>query len=78
MRKFLLGGVAAFAMALAGCSGGSATTAAKPDAATFLANSEKELSEFSDYASRIAWVNSNFITDDTDWLAAREALPLAL
>ncbi len=71
MRKFLLGGVAAFAMALAGCSGGSATTAAKPDAATFLANSEKELSEFSDYASRIAWVNSNFITDDTDWLAAR-------
>ncbi len=71
MRKFLLGGVAAFAMALAGCNGGTATTAAKPDAATFLANSEKELSEFSDYASRIAWVNSNFITDDTDWLAAR-------
>jgi peptidyl-dipeptidase A len=71
MRKFLLGGVAAFAMALAGCNGGSATTAAKPDAAKFLASAEKELSEFSDYASRVQWVNSNFITDDTDWLASR-------
>ena len=72
MRKFLLGGAAAFAIALAGCNGGAATTtAAKPDAATFLANSEKELSEFSDYANRVQWVNSNFITDDTDWLASR-------
>lgn len=71
MRKFLLGGAAVLALALAGCNGGGTTTAAKPDAPTFLANAEKELSEFSDYASRIAWVNSNFITDDTDWLAAR-------
>ena len=73
MRQFLLGGVAALAIALAGCNGAS-TTAAKPDAATFLKNAEKELSDFSDYASRISWVNSNFITDDTDWLAARAGL----
>ncbi len=71
MRNFLLGGAAAFALALGGCNGGSATTAAKPDAPTFLASAEKELSEFSDYANRIAWVNANFITEDTDWLAAR-------
>ncbi len=70
MRQFLLCGAAALAIALAGCNG-AATTAAKPDAATFLKNAEKELSDFSDYASRISWVNSNFITDDTDWLAAR-------
>ncbi len=70
MRKILLGGAAAFAIALAGCNG-AATTAAKPDAATFLANAEKEISDFSDYSARVQWVNSNFITDDTDWLASR-------
>ena len=44
--------------------------AAKPDPAAFLAAAEKELQDYSDYAYRIAWVNSNFITDDTDWLNA--------
>ncbi len=43
----------------------------KPDPAAFLARAEKELSDYSDYAARVAWVNSNFITDDTDWLNAR-------
>lgn len=71
MRRFLLGGAAAFALALGACNGGSGSTAEKPDAATFLANAEKELSEFSDYSARVQWVNSNFITDDTDWLASR-------
>ncbi|MDP3494472.1 MAG: M2 family metallopeptidase [Hyphomonadaceae bacterium] len=73
MRKILLGGVAAVGLLLAGCNGGGGTTseAAKTDATTFLAGAEKELSDFSDYAARVAWVNANFITEDTDWLAAR-------
>jgi peptidyl-dipeptidase A len=71
MRQVLLGGVAAVAMLLAGCGEGGAPAAAKEDAATFLANAEKELSEFSDYSARVAWVNANFITEDTDWLVAR-------
>src|SRR5262249_44613778 len=37
----------------------------------FLARAEKELSDYSDYASRVAWVNNTYITDDTDWLNAR-------
>ena len=71
MRQILLGGAAAMALLLAGCGGGGTETAAKPDVATFLASAEKELSDYSDYASRVAWVNANFITDDTDWLNAR-------
>ena len=73
MRNILLGSVAAVSLLLAGCNGGGGTTseAAKTDATTFLANAEKELSDFSDYAARVAWVNANFITEDTDWLAAR-------
>lgn len=71
MRQVLLGGVAAVAMLLAGCGGGGAADATKEDAATFLANAEKELAEFADYSARVAWVNANFITDDTDWLVAR-------
>ena len=39
-----------------------------PDPAAFLKRAEQELSDYSDYASRVAWVNANFITDDTDWL----------
>jgi peptidyl-dipeptidase A len=69
MRKFLLGGAAALAMMVASCSG--SPEAAKPDAATFLANAEKELSDYYDYAARVGWVNANFITEDTDWLNAK-------
>jgi peptidyl-dipeptidase A len=62
-------------MALALLSGCNQTggTAAKPkeDATVFLARAEKELSDYSDYAGRVAWVNANFITEDTDWLNAR-------
>lgn len=73
MRKFLLGGVAAAGLLLTGCNGGGAATNAAPeaDAAAFLTSAEKELSDYSDYAARVAWVNANFITDDTDWLNAR-------
>jgi peptidyl-dipeptidase A len=41
------------------------------DARTFIASAEAELDERWEYASRVLWVRANFITDDTDWLAAR-------
>ena len=75
MRQFLLCGAAVAVLALSGCnqpSNAAAGGAKAPSNATeFLAAAEKELSEFSDYAARVQWVNSNFITEDTDWLAAR-------
>ena len=40
-------------------------------AATFVADAESQLSTYSDYAQRVAWVNSTYITDDTDFLNAR-------
>jgi peptidyl-dipeptidase A len=72
MRQFLLSGAAVAVMALAGCipaqSGGYQT---EKDPAAFLARAEKELSDYSDYAARVAWVNATYITEDTDWLNAR-------
>lgn len=41
------------------------------DAQAFMAKAEADIAAMSEYASRIAWVNSNFITEDTDWLAAK-------
>ncbi|HEY7673348.1 MAG TPA: M2 family metallopeptidase [Gammaproteobacteria bacterium] len=41
------------------------------DAQSFIAATETELDDRLEYSSRIAWVQANFITDDTDWLAAR-------
>lgn len=41
------------------------------EAKEFLEASEKEVAELSDYAARVYWINANFITDDTDWLASQ-------
>ncbi|VAV88076.1 Peptidyl-dipeptidase A precursor [hydrothermal vent metagenome] len=41
------------------------------EARKFIADSEKSLQEMGEYGARIAWVNANFITDDTDWLATK-------
>lgn len=52
----------------------SADMTAEPtveDAAEFLAQTEAELAEFNEYASRIFWVYSNFITSDTEYLVSR-------
>src|SRR3546814_4845260 len=52
----------------------SSTTNAKPtaaNAAAFIARAEKELFDYSVDASRVAWVNATYITDDTDALAAQ-------
>jgi peptidyl-dipeptidase A len=91
-------GVAAIALAVAGCSGatentdaaandqapapsinepvaaGSASTTTDvtvADAQTFLIETETELAEFNEYASRIFWIYSNFITSDTEALVSR-------
>src|SRR3546814_15377117 len=52
----------------------SSTTNAKPtaaNAAAFIARAEKELFDYSVDASRVAWVNATYITDDKDALAAQ-------
>ncbi len=41
------------------------------DAEAFLAKAEKDLFDFSVESSRVQWVNSTYITDDTDALAAK-------
>ena len=84
MRQLLLCSAAIGALILSSCTAMAppaadttttpAATAAAPPKQTpaeFLAAAEKELSDFSDYAARVAWVNSTYITDDTDWLNSR-------
>jgi peptidyl-dipeptidase A len=67
--------VGAAALALTACErmdppGG--LEAATPEAAReFVAKAEGDLMEMSEYAGRAAWVMSNFITQDTEWLSAR-------
>jgi peptidyl-dipeptidase A len=41
------------------------------DAEAFIAKAEKDLFDFSVEGGRVAWVNSTYITDDTDALAAK-------
>lgn len=41
------------------------------DAKEFLQNVDTTLIEENEYAARIAWVQANFITDDTVWLGAK-------
>lgn len=47
---------------------GAPTTA---DAAAFIAKAEKKLAELNDVGARVAWINSTYITEDTDWLSAK-------
>ncbi len=37
----------------------------------FLEGAEKEIEDLGEYAARVYWVNANFITQDTDWLASK-------
>lgn len=41
------------------------------DAEAFLAKAEKDLFDFSVEGAKVAWINSTYITDDTDALAAK-------
>jgi peptidyl-dipeptidase A len=68
MKKSLLAAVASLALL------STTAVAQQPTAATatkFLADAEKQISDFSDYAARISWLNATHITDDTDWLSAK-------
>jgi peptidyl-dipeptidase A len=47
-----------------------ATPPSVEEAAAFLADVETEISEFGEYASRVFWVQANFMTEDTTALAA--------
>src|SRR5262249_1725033 len=58
-------------LTLAGCGGASKPTAA--DASKFLADAETKVDELGVEAGRAAWVQSNFITDDTEAIAAKAA-----
>lgn len=51
--------------------GQSAPAETVEQAREFIANAEAELADVWEYASRVFWVQSNFITFDTNWLAAR-------
>ena len=41
------------------------------EAKEFLEQAEKDIEEINAIGSRIYWINSNFITEDTDWLASK-------
>ncbi|NVK21837.1 MAG: M2 family metallopeptidase [Kangiellaceae bacterium] len=41
------------------------------DAAKFIEDAEQRLSDMSDYGSKIAWVNANYVTEDTTALNAK-------
>lgn len=66
MGKVLFG---ASLLALAACDAADRPTA--KDAADFIARAEALIEQESEAASRTAWVNANFITEDTIWLNAR-------
>lgn len=69
MAALLLGlGFAAPALA-AEAPAPAPVTVAQADA--FVRQAEKDLFALSEYVQRAAWVNATYITDDTDWLAAR-------
>jgi len=44
----------------------------------FLEEAEAKIVELNEYGSRVYWVNANFITDDTNWLAAKVGAEAAL
>jgi len=51
-----------------------ASTASNPtiqEAKEFLENAEKDIVELNLRGSKVYWVNANFITEDTNWLAAQ-------
>lgn len=67
----LLMGVAAVGLSSCGQKQESAAAPSVDDATAFVAKAETDLANMSEYAGRAAWVMSNFITDDTEWLQAR-------
>jgi peptidyl-dipeptidase A len=72
MRKTMISALAlAAALAGGGAVAQNAAAPSKADADAFVAGAEKELAEFGLDAARVAWINSTYITDDTDALSAK-------
>src|SRR5262245_50530558 len=55
--------------ALAQTASGTTPTAA--EAAAFVEKAEADLARESEYQGRVEWVQNTYITDDTNWLAAK-------
>lgn len=75
LRKILICG---FALLVLGCQSTGVKNADKnsqavtvADAQEFLQQVEKTLIEEMEYAARVAWIQANFITDDSIWLGAK-------
>ncbi len=71
--KRLLSVLPALSLALIPLSSAQADADSKvnvEDARTFIETSEKAIQEIGEEAGRVAWVNANFITYDTNWLNA--------
>ncbi len=70
MRKFVSTvALAAALVSMPVMAQDAAPTASEAEA--FIAKAEKDLFDFSVEGGRVAWINSTYITDDTDALAAR-------
>src|SRR5690606_31868552 len=50
---------------------GAVGEATVDEALAFLAQAERELADYSELAGRVFWIQANFITFDTNWLASR-------
>lgn len=71
-RTFLSSAAAALGLALAAMSPALAARApGAAEAETFVAKVEAELAKLSEYGARAAWVRATYITEDTNWLAAK-------
>lgn len=81
--KLRLGLSAVIALSIAACTSdaqpgaqggagiGAAGAPTVEDAREFVAGAERELEEQGEFVGRVYWVQANFITFDTNWLAAR-------
>jgi peptidyl-dipeptidase A len=58
-------------IAMAQDAAGTAAAPTVSDADAFVARAEKDLFDFSVEGGRVAWINSTYLTDDTDAVAAR-------
>ena len=63
--------VSAIALAIATPALAQSAAPTVADADAFIVQVEKEYADFGQYAAQVAWVNSTYITEDTDALSAR-------
>jgi peptidyl-dipeptidase A len=94
MRNLLLITASAIVLTLGACEANTSTTPSNSantetpstaeteptlqEAKEFLEAAETEVSDLSDYAGKVYWINANFITEDTDALASKVGAEWAL